>query len=377
MAVEHTIYPEYVDRIFPKLQNIIDKENGKRKKPITYLYQEYLKNTYSPDGSWEAGSVNSTRVAADIIALDSPLPIKSRPTVEYANGKLPKIGMALTMKESELKAVDLMIARGDKWAKIAAKIAADAVACENGVKEINEYNFLYALNHGYVVIPDTERATLGHRFNFKYLARNHVGVADTSVGYTLDDLQKAIDTASDDGNTITQVWLSLKRYNALRATDGAKQMWADYNKIPVTNYSKVGVPTKSAFNEAAKDRYGVDFVVIDHLTYFERNGVKIKKRPWDDNRIVYLTEDMAGSFVYSETTESKHKVDGVKYTEVDNYMLISKFAQTNPLREMTGVQAEALPVIEDVDKLYLTDITVAYTDRATEGSEHWEDMLAI
>lgn len=374
MAVEKSLFLEEVDKFFPKLQNILDKINGKEQQP-TYLYEKHLKKTYSPDGSWEAGSVNTTRVAADIISMDSPLPLKSRPTVQLANGKLPKMGMALAMKESELKAIDIMKIKGEKWANIANKLVQDPKACQFGIKEKNEFNFLYGLSHGYVVVPDLDKAALGHRFKFKYYARNLVGVADTSVGYTLDDMQKVIDMAQDDGNTITKVWLSLRKYNALRKTNGAKQLVADYRGITVTNYSKLGVPTKSIFNEAVKDQYGVEFVIVDRLVRNEKNGVVTTERPWDDNRIIYLTDDMAGSFVYGTVAEASHKVEGVSYSEVDGYMLISKFAETNPLREMTGVQAEALPVIENVDKLYITDVTETYAARVTEENEHWDDEL--
>jgi len=374
MSVINSIFQEEVDKLFPKLQNIIDKVNGSRKQP-SYLYEDYLKKSYSPDSTWEAGSVNTTRVAADIVAMDSPLPLKSRPTVAIASGKLPKLGMALPLKESELKAIDIMKIRGDKWANIANKIIADPLACQYGVKEKNEFNFLYGLSHGYVVIPDTDKAALGHRFNFKYYARNRVGIADSTKGYTIDDMQKVLDMAETDGNTITKVWLSLTRYNALRNTDGAKQLVADYRGIVVTNTSKLGTPTKSVFNEAVKDAYGVEFVIVDRLVRNEKDGVVTKVRPWDDNRIIYLTDDMAGSFVYGSVAEANHHVEGVTYSEVDGYMLISKFAATNPLREMTAVQAEALPVIEDVDKLYLTDITVAYAERVNEDSANWDAEL--
>lgn len=374
MAKEASLFVEEVGRIFPKLQNIIDKVNDKRQAP-SYLYESMLKKTYSADDTWEAGSVNTSRVAADIVSMDSPLPLKTRPTVAYANGKLPKLGMALTMKESELKAVDLMKARGEKWANIANKLTQDPVACHFGIKERNEYNFLFGLSNGYVVVPDPDKASLGHRFNFKYYKRNLVGVA-TANTLTVDDIEKVITMASEqDGNTITKMMLSLVQYNKLRQTAGAKELVADYRGIVVTSTSKLSVPTKSIFNEAMKDKYGVDIIVVDRVVRFEKNGVVEKKRPWNDNRVIYLTDDQAGSFVYGTVAEANHKVDGVTYQELDGYILVSKFANSNPLREMTGVQAEALPVIEDVDKLYITDIATTYAARVSEESSTWDDEL--
>ena len=45
----------------------------------------------------------------------------------------------------------------------------------------------------------------------------------------------------------------------------------------------------------------------------------------------------------------------MKYATVDQYKLISKFSKTDPLQEFTNGQALVLPVIEDVDQIYVLD----------------------
>jgi hypothetical protein len=43
----------------------------------------------------------------------------------------------------------------------------------------------------------------------------------------------------------------------------------------------------------------------------------------------------------------------VTYQKVDGYILVSKYSKNDPLREFTSSQALVLPVIENVDTIYI------------------------
>lgn len=49
-------------RIFPKLQNIVEKERGERNgaKKRTYLHKTMLRKVYSADQKWTSASVDKT-----------------------------------------------------------------------------------------------------------------------------------------------------------------------------------------------------------------------------------------------------------------------------------------------------------------------------
>lgn len=57
--------------------------------------------------------------------------------------------------------------------------------------------------------------------------------------------------------------------------------------------------------------------------------------------------------MYSDLAEETNPVEGVKYEIVDEYILVSKYATNDPLREYTSAQAFVLPVIDGASEIYL------------------------
>ena len=82
--MNESLFQQYIAKFFPTLQKIIEKVNGKRNNKLTYLHKgenAMLTPVYSVDNKWESTSVNTTYVAADFVALDSPLSIKRRSSI--------------------------------------------------------------------------------------------------------------------------------------------------------------------------------------------------------------------------------------------------------------------------------------------------------
>ena len=63
-------------------------------------------------------------------------------------------------------------------------------------------------------------------------------------------------------------------------------------------------------------------------------------------------------------------MEGVKYSTVDQYKLISKYSKNEPsLQEVTSGQALILPVIEDVDQIYMLSTKSEEVDEDAEGKD--------
>lgn len=358
-----SIFAKYVAKFFPKLQRLIEKINGKR-KPLTYLHKganAMLRQEFSVDNKWESTSVNTTYMAADIVSQDSELPIKSRGSIASSNGKLPKIGMSKILKESDITNLNVMIAQGAKPAEIARKLADDSVACSNGLDERNEYNFLYALYHGYVAIKDSDNEDALLRLNFNYLDENTVTAAAAGE-ITISDLKSLIAKADEKGDSITKFCISKVAFDKMRQTREAKELVAGYNGQVFTDSTTLPVPNATKFKEAfADDNNGVTFEVIDRSIVLEENGKKKPIKPFGNDRVIGICNDIVGTLVYGKLAEQTNPVAGVEYTTVDTYKLISMYRLTNPLREVTSGQAICAPILEDVDQIYILDSTPAAT----------------
>ena len=354
---------EIIRGIFPKLQEITEKVNGKRngEKQRTYLHKTMLRKVYSTDQKWANASVNNTYVAADMVSMNSPLPLKSRSTIAHSNGLLPKIGIKKVMMETDINSVNVMKAQGQEWAQVANKLIADPVACSVAIDEQNEANFLSGLSNGVVAVEDDKNVGTALRIKFGYLEKNGFGVA-VKDEIRLNDIERVINAANANGDSITVIALSLSTYNKLRQTQEAKELVANYRGMNFSSTTKLPVPTASAFDEAFKDNYaGITFLKIDRSVIYEKDGKRKSYKPWNENRIIYLTSEEVGALVWATLAEKTNPVEGVVYTTVDEYKLISRYRTTDPLTETTAGQALVLPVIENIDQVYYQDLSEEQT----------------
>lgn len=373
-------FVEYIRKIFPRLQNVVDTVNGKRNgdNKRTYLHKSMLRKVYSADQKWSNAAVNTTYVAADMVSMNSPLPIKSRDAIAHANGSLPKIGMKKIMFESDINAVNIMKAQGAEWTNIANKLTSDPIACSVGIDEQNEANFLTGLSDGIVAVEDENNTGTALRIKFGYLPENCFGV-ETQNELTLDDIKRVLAYADNNGDTIVTIAIALSTYNKLRQTQGAKELVANYRGQTFYSNTKLPVPTASLFDEAfADDNNGVGFLKIDRSIISEKNGKRKPYKPWNPNKLIFLTTEEVGALVWGTLAEKTNPVEGVVYSTVDEYKLISRYRTTEPFTETTSGQALVLPVIENVDQIYSLDISEAQAvDTSAETSDSTDVKITI
>ncbi len=376
--MKESLFIEYVKKIFPKLQTIIEKINGKRGNKLTYLHKTMLRKEYSADQKWESASVNTTYVSADMVAMDSPLPAKNRDSIAHANGTLPKVGMKKILRETQINAINIMKAQGASFTSIANKLTNDPVACSVGIDEKNEANFLTALSNGIVIVEDENNTGTGLRINFNYMPENCFGVEEPNF-ISYDDIKNVLSKADADGNSITTIMLALSTYNAIRQTQWAKELVANYRGQTVVEGTKLPVPTASLFDEAfADDNNGIKFLKVDRTVISEKNGKRKPYKPWNANKIIFLTTEEVGALVWGTLAEKTNPVSGVVYSTVDEYKLISKYSKNDPLQEFTSGQALVLPVIENVDQIYSLDITEGQlVDTEAESSDTGDEKITV
>lgn len=373
-------FVEDIRKIFPRLQNVVDTVNGKRNgdNKRTYLHKSMLRKVYSADQKWSNAAVNTTYVAADMVSMNSPLPIKSRDAIAHANGSLPKIGMKKIMFESDINAVNIMKAQGAEWTNIANKLTSDPIACSVGIDEQNEANFLTGLSNGIVAVEDENNTGTALRINFGYLPENCFGV-ETQNELTLDDIKRVLAYADNNGDTIITICIALSTYNKLRQTQGAKELVANYRGQTFDSNTKLPVPTASLFDEAfADDNNGVAFLKIDRSIISEKNGKRKPYKPWNQNKLIFLTAEEVGALVWGTLAEKTNPVEGVVYSTVDEYKLISRYRTTEPFTETTSGQALVLSVIENVDQIYSLDISESQAvDTSAETSDSTDVKITI
>jgi len=350
--MEKSLYFEAVQKYFPQLViSVVEKLNEKNQRSLPYLYKDLLTPSYSADGRWASLLTNYTRVAADVVALDSELPLKSRDAIEKVTGDIPKIGMKLYLTEKQMKDIDTMVALRLPEQEILAKIFADTTKVIAGVQERLEDIFQSMLSTGVGIA--SENNGLGIRVDMNYYADHQFSANAHDWSHAdakpISDLQKVFDKADEDGNNITGIWMDDTALRAFYANKEAREQYAF-----IQNFVGQNVPNL-AFEQAKavlQNKFGVTLHRVNRHIHTETNGVKSKHAAWADGMVVFTCTAKVGKLVWTTCAETTRPVAGVQYQTAEGYILVSKYSTNDPLREFTSSQAMVIPVLDDVDKIY-------------------------
>ena len=370
--MEQSLFRQYVDKWFlPLILRVVTTING-TDNPVTYLHKRMLRRVYSPTMKWGSISSNGRTVAADVVALNSSLPLKRRESLRKAEGDIPKLGMKLFLDEKTLTDLDILEAQnsdGSMTDQILRLLFADTRKCIEGIDEQLEAMFLQALSSGVTIIDDENNTGTGIRLDFGIPDENKFGVAAKWSGDTanpLDDFENVTKAARKDGKVLRRVLMERPTFNNLRKHQSVKELFAfgmgfAGQNIPTPNFDQV--------NDMVQRNYGLTIELVDRTVNYEKDGVSTTVNPWTANMVVFLTGDQVGSLTWSRLAEMNHPVKEVTYGIADQFKLISKYHKNDPLREFTSGQAIVVPVLDAVDEIYLMDSeeALASLDVQTEG----------
>lgn len=357
MAKEQSLYSEFVKQYFTDtVLSIVELLNDKRNQNETFLYKDLLNKTHTDDTTWASLTGKYHHVAADVVAMNSELPLKSRGTLEHAHGDIPKIGMKLFLDEKQMKEIDSLRKKPNPNINtIVEKIFADTGTCIAGVQSRIEDIFLSELSTG--VGLTTRNNGTGVRIDVGYLDANKFGVAslwdsNPNPGNALDDLQEVFDKAAADENAITDVYLDDVAIKALAKNPQFKEQYAfDQNfvgsNIPNLNNEKVASVFRSYF--------GVEMHRVFRPIKTELDGKRDSHKPWKQGVLAFTCDKKLGDLVWTEVAEDNHRVPSVAYETADDFILVSKYSKNDPLAEFTASQAMVVPVLNNVDRIYLLD----------------------
>lgn len=359
--MEQSLYFNYIEKYFPKLVlGITEKLNGSKEAPLQYMHKRLMGTDYSVDGRWESITGDYTRVSADVVAMDSSLPLKKRDALGRASGDIPKLGMELYLNEKQMSDIDSLIAQGLDISTITSKIFADTPRVITGVYERVEDIFLRGLSTGIGLASTTNEGT-GIRLNYGYLAENQKNVkvvwSTAATAEPMTDISTIVAEAEAKGLTITKAYADATAINNLLNTTQMKQFYAFSLGFAG---SVVPTPSLEQANQVIQTNFGFTIERVNRSVITETNGVRTAGKPWADGRVVFTVDERVGSLVWTRLAEQNHPVEGVTYQTADNYILVSKYRQNRPsLREYTTSQARAIPVITNVDRIFTLDTKTA------------------
>ena len=356
MSKEKSLFSDIVDKYLkPVIGKLMELVNGSNKeKPL--FFKQYLKEEESLDYRWGSSTFSDSIVAADVVPLGSPAPLKSRGSLQTASGEVPKLALKYRVDENDVINIRKMEALGRAEADVASRVLKDVPRAIKGIEQRLEYMFLQAVSTGYTLVPIDEKN--GVRVSFGFDEQKQINATkkwSKADATPIDDIRKLFTKAEEDAISLELVCLSNKYLNLIRSSEQGKILVANYRGA--TSIPKGAVlpqPTQSVMLDALKDEFGVEFVVMDSNIRIEKaDGSKENEKPFKEDHIVALPSREIGRLVYSQLAEELNPVSGVAYEKAGSYTLVSKYSNNDPLEEFTSAQAMALPVIDNATNIYI------------------------
>lgn len=373
MAQNTSLFSAYVDKFFKGfVGRFTELFNGKREEP-TYMYTSMLTEEYTPDLTWNSTSLNNSIVAADVVSMDSSLPLKKRGTISRASGDVAKLGIKYTLKEKQISDIMVMQAKGQREADIARRVLDNVPKAINGIHTRVEIMFEQALSSGQLLVEGENEGT-GIRVDFGYKDANrfHATTApwtSTATATPLDDLRQMFDAASANSDSISDVYMSEAYFNYARKTAQVKELVAAANDQVITASSSLPVPNRTKTIAALEDEFGATFHIVNNSYKVENEaGVQSPIKPWVQGNIVGVPSATVGRLVYGTLAEDLNRVAGVSYQN-SGFILVSEYSHNEPsLAEFTAAQALVMPVIDDGAHIYVLDANASGAVAVTPDS---------
>jgi len=368
--MKESLFVKYTSWLSAIILGVVTKING-GKTELTYLHKSMLTEELSTDLKWATLTANSTIVAADIVSMDSPLPLKNRDAIGTANGDIPKLGMKKKLTEKQLSDIDILISRKVENKVIVEKIFNDAISCTMGIFEKIEYVFLNALSTGTALVEDENNVGTGVRIKYGYLNSNIFGVVKAwsdTASKPLDDIQRVLKEARSKGVSLKFMMMDQSTFDNMAANDQTRQYFAFSQNFVG---SSVPVPDLTQVNDMLSKRYKLTITIVDRTVITERNGTRTVQTPWAANKVIFLETLKVGRLIYGVLAEETRQSKSATYAKAGSFILLKKWSEEEPFSEHTSSQALVIPVIDAVDSIYLLDSEEAAVDAQTEGDANF------
>ncbi|RUT68685.1 hypothetical protein D0817_20205 [Flavobacterium cupreum] len=368
--MNQSLFVQFIAYFKAIAKTIEEKVNGK-KTELTYLYKEMLTEELSVDLQWKSLTVNSNIVAADVVALDSALPLKKRDSFGAASGDIPKMGMKLQLTEKQMTDIDVLKARNVETAVLVDKIFQDQVKCTMGVHEKLEFIFLQGLSTGVGLVEDENNVGTGVRVDYGYLSANKFGASvvwSDPNSKPIDDINRIKKIARSKGDVVKLMYMSDTAFDKFASNQQTREQYAFSQNFVG---SAIPVPDIEQVNSMMQRKFGLSIVIVDRTVTTERDGVRTVNTPWAVNNIIFLTSPKVGKLAYGILAEETRKSPKVMYEKSGSFILLKKWSTEEPFAEFTSSQALVLPVINNVSSIYLLNSEEAVADSQTEGDANF------
>lgn len=349
-------------------KNMEARLSGRTVKPVYFLNFFGIKQKSSL--KWESLSgEKGAPVIADVISFDSSAPQKKREVVGKVSGDIPKTAISRAMNESEWNEYQQLSrdAQGDAGLVSLLDLSFnDLDFCYNGVRGRFEWwcmqlmskgGFDFTLSNNNGIVTET---FVGCGMPAANKMKSATDWAASATADGLQDIEDTIVTASSAGINI--------KYVIMRSSDFAllkkQKATADKLKGWVNNTNKLTI-TKQVVNDylAAQEK-PVTIVIVDPSVRIEdKSHNRTAVNPWESKRVCFVEDVMVGDIQHGPiAAEGSEAYKKLAITVKKDFVFTSKWSELNPFKEWTMAEANAIPVINDPEGMFIMKVDGADWD---------------
>jgi hypothetical protein len=361
---------------FKKIAKAIEERVNGKKTIATYSYKDMFTPELSTDLKWQSLNVDGGLVSADVVAMDSPLPLKRRGSFGTATGDIPKLGMKMKMSEKLMSDIDILKSKGVEASVLVAKIFEDTPRCIMGIHEKLEYIALQILSEGVSVIDMDNNTGLGVRIDLNYKDENKFGseVEWSDVdAKPISDIQRVMQAAKANGDRPGYIRMSDSTFNTFSSNQQVKEFYGFSQNFSGQNVNIPSLNLEQANLVMQKNKLPT-IIIVDRIVVNEKNGSRTVLTPWAENKVIFTSEVNVGKLFYGMLAEETRQNKAVTYAKSDTFILLKKWHENEPFAEFTSSQALVIPIPNNIGSIYQLDVEEA---QQTEGQTEDDATITI
>lgn len=314
-------------------------------------------------------------VVADVISYDASAPQKTREVVGKMSGDIPKTAVKRGMNESDWNEY-LQLSRdcnGDADLQALLDLSfKDQDFVYNSVRARFEWWCMQLMSKaGFVLNSTNNNGIVTEEFvgcgmpksNRKVAAKDW---ANASTADGLQDIEDVVVAAAADGVSLRYVVMRSDEFSLFKKQKSTQEKLKGW----INQKDKLTI-TKKVINEylAAQEK-PVTIIVIDPSVRIEDASHKrTTVNPWESRRVCFLEDLHVGDIQHGPIAAERSAEYAKKATTLKkDFIFISKWSELEPFKEWTKAEANAIPVINDPDAMYILKADA----QAWEESENTE-----
>lgn len=306
------------------------------------------------------------QAAASIVDIDSPAPKRSRGSMEKFTGKIPTMKEGFDKDQGDYRALvslieDNMVANDEKKNQLIDILYNDLAKVSTSIDRRLDIMFFQMMTSFAVDISVTNNpdGTAFGTVNLPIQSYQLNPVAKVWTDNTSDpltDIETVINTAANTfGRRFKEIWIDNAKWLQIKNYAAVKSALSGYNN-PGSNAKFL--TTLNSVNEYLGANNLPPLRVWNVRYNIEKDGVDQIINPFNANNIVFVPEGQLGVVENAWSIESREPVDNITYANYDK-VLVKKYRQSNPWRETTEAEVNAMPVLTALDGIWImkTDAT--------------------